>query len=192
MNRRMQGGPRAGTTAPSETPGGELVNLAERRVASPAFMGLFADGIALIDEAADYLDGIGRADSALLGRRLQTDYARQSRALSTRLMNLTSWLLLQRAVNDGDMSMADALAEGAKVDLGGDAGSPDAEAADPRLPGVLLELIARSFELQRQVRQLDTALRMRIGVSATTVTEPRIGNGVAGQLGRLRSAFERP
>ena len=39
--------------------------------------------------------------------------------LTTRLMQLASWLLLQRAVNDGEMSDEQARLEKAKVKLNG-------------------------------------------------------------------------
>ena len=162
--------------------GDRLVNLAERRVASPAFAALFAEGIALIDATADYLDGSGRADSAALERRAQASYAEASRKLSTRLMNLTSWLLLQKAVSEGDMKAEDARREADKIDLGTDGADAG---ADARLPAPLDALVVRSLELERQVRQLDAALRARSA-------DPRPANAVAGQIGRLRSAFERP
>ena len=39
--------------------------------------------------------------------------------LTTRLMQLASWLLLQRAVNEGDLSVEQASHERSKVKLGG-------------------------------------------------------------------------
>ncbi|GLK82188.1 DUF1465 family protein [Ancylobacter defluvii] len=159
-----------------------LVSLAERRVASPAFAALFAEGIALIDESADYLDGPGRADAAALERRARAAYAEASRRLTTRLMNLTSWLLLQKAVAEGDMSAETARREADKVELGADAPAPETE---DRLPAPLAALILRSLDLERRVRQLDAALRARRPAE-------RPINAVAGQIGRLRSAFERP
>ncbi|MBS7545213.1 DUF1465 family protein [Ancylobacter oerskovii] len=169
---------RAGFPLPAADP--RLVNLAERRVASPAFAALFAEGIALIEATADYLDGPGRAACAALERRAQATYAEESRRLSTRLMNLTSWLLLQKAVGDGDMSAETARREAGKVDLGTDATA----APDPRLPPPLATLIAESHDLERRVRQLDAALRARAPGEGPA-------NAVAGQIGRLRSAFER-
>lgn len=184
--------PRTAPAAADLSPKAELVNLAERRVASPAFAALFAEGIALIDEAADYLDGIGRGEAAALPRAARSRYAAESRALSTRLMNLTSWLLLQRAVSEGDMSMAAALEEGARIDLGAESG-PEAADAHP-LPPALEALIGRAFDLQRQVRQLDASLRLHAGGASGSGNAglARPANTVAGQLGRLRSAFERP
>lgn len=186
MAKRTPGGQEAGPAGDGPPADDRLVSLAERRVASPAFAALFDEGIALIDAAADYLDGPGRADSARLERRAQAIYAEESRRLSTRLMNLTSWLLLQKAVTDGDMSAATARREADKVDLGVDGPPPE---PDARLPAPLAGLVRRSHELQRQVRQLDAALRAPHPAEAPARPP---ANAVAGQLGRLRSAFERP
>ena len=44
-------------------------------------------------------------------------YATESMRLTTRLMQLASWLLLHRAVKEGEMSLAQANKEKAKVKL---------------------------------------------------------------------------
>ena len=45
-------------------------------------------------------------------------YATESMRLTTRLMQLASWLLLHRAVKEGEMTLAQASKEKAKVRLG--------------------------------------------------------------------------
>ena len=157
----------------------KAVNLAQRRIASQAFTALFQQGMDLVEQTAIYLDGDGRIESHDLPRPILHAYVQQSMRLSTRLMQLASWLLLQRAVAEGEMSPADARREGAKIDLEGPARDEDAEAM---LPEGLRALIGRSFDLQRQIRQLDAAL--------DEPTEEQL-NPVAGQIGRLRTAFER-
>jgi len=157
----------------------KAVSLAQRRIASQAFTTLFHEGMDLVEQTATYLDGIGRDDSRDFERPLLHAYAQQSMRLSTRLMQLASWLLLQRAVNDGEMTVADARREGAKVDLEGPARDEEVEAM---LPDGLRALIGRSHDLQRQIRQLNATLD-------EPAEPPR--NEVAGQMGRLRTAFER-
>ena len=155
------------------------INLAERRIASQVFAELFREGMELVDETATYLDGEGRNDSHALSRPALAAYAQQSMRLSTRLMQLASWLLLQRAVVEGEMSVETALRERGRIDLQGPA--PDEE-QEELLPAPLVALIHRSYQLQRLIAQLDAALD-------TPTHEP--ANAVAGQIGRLRSAFER-
>src|SRR5580692_3628310 len=128
------------------------VSFGARLAASQSFSALFRDGMKLVEETASYLDGPGRKDSKRLERGAALSYATESMRLTTRLMQLASWLLLHRAVNEGEMSLAQANKERAKVKLGA-AERPDE--ASGRLPARLAELIARSKKLQDHVRRLD-------------------------------------
>src|SRR5689334_25237987 len=91
----------------------------EKLASSQAFAGLFRDGMALVEETASYLDGPGRQESKKLERGAALAYATESMRLTTRLMQLASWLLLHRAVKEGEMSLAQANKEKAKVKLAG-------------------------------------------------------------------------
>src|SRR6202521_1416422 len=133
----------------------EPVAFGERLAGSQAFSGLFREGMALVEETAAYLDGPGRSESKLLERAAALAYATESMRLTTRLMQLASWLLLHRAVNEGEMSLAQAGKERAKVKLAAEE-RPDEPAA--RLPARLADLIARSRKLQDRVRRLDAAI----------------------------------
>src|SRR5690242_18995100 len=95
----------------------EPVSFGERLAGSQVFSALFRDGMALVEETAVYLDGPGRKESKLLDRTAALAYATESMRLTTRLMQLASWLLLHRAVNEGEMSLAQASQEKSKVKL---------------------------------------------------------------------------
>src|SRR5690606_32074621 len=95
----------------------ELVSLAERRVFSSSFKPLYDEGMALVEQAAEYLDGEGRAEAKRLSRICATLYAAESMRLTTRLMQLASWLLLQRAANAGEMTRDQVASEESKVRL---------------------------------------------------------------------------
>ncbi len=153
--------------------------LAERRITSPAFTALFHAGMNLVEETAAYLDGEGRRASRELTHVALAAYAQQSMRLSTRLMQLASWLLLQRAVAEGEISAQSAARERVKIDL---KGPPADEAQQALLPEALVALIRRSEDLQRQIAHFDAAL------GAADTARP---NAVASHLGLLRSAFER-
>src|ERR1700716_3850284 len=88
-----------------------------RLAGSQAFADLFRDGMALVEETAAYLDGPGRQESKKLSRNGALAYATESMRLTTRLMQLASWLLLHRAVKEGEMSLAQAHKEKTKVKL---------------------------------------------------------------------------
>ena len=158
------------------------VSFGERLAASQNFSQLFREGMKLVEETAAYLDGPGRQESKLLDRAASLSYATQSMRLTTRLMQLASWLLLHRAVNEGEMSLAQANKERMKVKLPAEMRPEEAAAA---LPEQLNVLIARSKKLQDQVRRLDATIH------APPPTAPAGSNPFEYQLGMLRAAFER-
>ena len=73
--------------------------------------------MALVEETASYLDGPGRQESKKLERSAALVYATESMRLTTRLMQLASWLLLHRAVKEGEMTLAQASKEKARSGL---------------------------------------------------------------------------
>src|SRR5437667_6059630 len=101
----------------SEKSATTTVSFGERLAGSQAFADLFRDGMALVEETGAYLDGPGRQESKRLERNGALAYATESMRLTTRLMQLASWLLLHRAVKEGEMSLAQANKEKAKVKL---------------------------------------------------------------------------
>ncbi|MGE0037048.1 MAG: DUF1465 family protein [Xanthobacteraceae bacterium] len=161
----------------------ETVSFGERLASSQVFSDLFRDGMALVEETAAYLDGPGRQDSKKLERAAALAYATESMRLTTRLMQLASWLLLHRAVKEGEMSLAQAHKEKAKVKLS--AGEQADENNIKLLPERLGVLIQRSRALQTAVRRLDATIH-------ASQSRPRldISNPVERQLGLLRAAFE--
>jgi regulator of CtrA degradation len=154
----------------------------QRLAGSEMFKVLFREGMALVEETASYLDGDGRAESRRLSRAGSLAYATESMRLTTRLMQLASWLLLQRAVNDGEMSVEQASIEKAKVRLTGFASATEGSGWDD-LPERLRDLIERSTKLQDRIRRLDGAID-RAAVS-------QADNPVGRQIGRIADAFGR-
>jgi regulator of CtrA degradation len=97
-------------------------------------------------------------------------------------MQLASWLLLHRAVKEGEMTLSQANREKTKVKL--TAADPGTEEMIAKLPQQLQDLIARSMSLQTRVRRLDTTIH------ATPAERAPIGNPLVPQLNRLKAAFE--
>lgn len=160
-----------------------LVQFGERLTNSAAFGTLFREGMDLVEETAAYLDGIGRTEAKALDRSVSLTYATESMRLTTRLMQLASWLLLHRAVKEGEMTLTQANREKTKVKLSAADPGPDDTIA--KLPTQLQELIARSMALQTKVRRLDTTIH------ATATERVPIGNPLVPQMNRLKAAFER-
>ncbi|MFN3853144.1 MAG: DUF1465 family protein [Phreatobacter sp.] len=150
---------------------------------SPAFKELFRDGMALVEETAAYLDGPGRAESRTLDRGPALAYATESMRLTTRLMQLASWLLLQRAVNEGELTQEQAAKEKSKVRLSS-VGAPTPEATLAELPEALAALIGKAMRLQARIVHMD-----RLLFGAFEQNEPQPSNAVAGQIDRLASVF---
>ncbi len=159
-----------------------LVHLSDRFTSSVAFGALFRDGMDLVEETAAYLDGPGRAEAKMLDRSVSLTYATESMRLTTRLMQLASWLLLHRAVKEGEMTLVQANREKTKVKLS--AADPGPAEMIEKLPSQLQGLIERSMTLQSRVRRLDANIHAQTG-------ERTIGNPLMSQLNRLREAFER-
>src|SRR6476469_2525376 len=118
---------------------GALVHFSERLTNSTAFSTLFREGIDLVEETAAYLDGIGRTEAKALERSVSLTYATESMRLTTRLMQLASWLLLHRAVKEGEMTLTQANRETTKVKLS--AADPGAADLIAKLPEQLRHLI---------------------------------------------------
>jgi regulator of CtrA degradation len=160
----------------------EPVSFSERLAGSQVFSALFRDGMGLVEETASYLDGAGRTESKKLDRSAALVYATESMRLTTRLMQLASWLLLHRAVKEGEMTLAQASKEKTKVRLA--ACDPGDAKSIALLPGKLQELIGRSTKLQAQVRRLDATMH------APPPLRLAVGNPVELQMGLLKAAFE--
>lgn len=158
------------------------VSFGARLANSQAFADLFRDGMGLVDETATYLDGPGRQESKKLERAAALAYATESMRLTTRLMQLASWLLLHRAVKEGEMSLAQANKEKTKVRLS--SADTDDAANLALLPQTLRTLIERSLTLQGKVRRLDATIHNRAATDSCSVTNP-----VERQLGLLKAAF---
>ena len=154
-------------------------------MASGGFDALYREGMALIEEVAAYLDGDGRGESRGLPREASFVYATESMRLTTRLMQLASWLLLQRAVNEGELTPENARVEKEKVRFTAtpsERGGPGFEDLPERLRG----FIAKGDRLFERVQQYDRLERGGVPDYA-----PEAVGGIADQLARLKAAFGR-
>lgn len=142
------------------------------------FERLFAEGMALVEETATYLDTSGRDQAKSLPREAGLTYAAWSMELTTRLMQAASWLVMQKAVRDGDMTVEDARAS--RYRMTQDGAALDAEAQRGRgLPDVFLDLVDRSEALFERLCRLDHELYVTDDPGASPVNE---------QIDRLRQA----
>ncbi|MGH6854480.1 MAG: DUF1465 family protein [Aestuariivirga sp.] len=163
------------TTAP--------VDFLAKFTASEQFEKVFKEGMGLVEETANYLDGPGRRDARLLDRYGAVAYATESMRLTTRLMQLASWLLLQRATGAGEMSSEEARKEKHRISLS-DIGRGNSLTGSEQLPEALKDLVERSLRLHLRVQKLDVMLNVQIK-SETPAQSP-----VSQQLDRIASEFK--
>ena len=161
------------------------VSIGPRIVTSGGFDALYREGMALIEEVAAYLDGAGRVDSRSLPRAAGLVFSAESMRLTTRLMQLASWLLLQRAVNEGELTATTARDEKEKVQFTDPVivrGGPGFD----ELPTALVDFIAKGDRLFERVVQLD---RLERGSLPENV--PGARDSITDQFARLKAAFGR-
>ncbi len=178
-------------TTPQSTLTDTLTPQAEQRLLaftqSELFGKTFREGMDLVEETAAYLDGPGRQDSKKLDRTDALTYASQSMRLTTRLMQVASWLLVQRALKEGEMELFEARADKYRLvpeeKPEGTLSFSDLAKDAYALPARLLDLLARSEQLYERIMRLDRSLYGSIAAQA--------GNTVADQISRLEAAFKR-
>ncbi len=119
------------------------------------FARTFSDGMALVEETANYLDGDGRKTSKELTRDAALAYAGASMRLTTQLMQIASWLLVLRAVREGEMAVHEAA--DAKYRINSDA-EPNSSFEGEGLPDRLVSLVGDTRQLYDRIARLDVGL----------------------------------
>lgn len=161
----------------------EAIPLGPQLARADRFRALFAEGMTLVEEAAGYLDGPGREEARELSSSLADAYSAESMRLTSRLMQLASWLLIRRAVIDGRVPASDEAGSRSRVRL-----SLQERVSPPgtflQLPLRLQRLTELSLRLQRRIMLLDSMVNRR---------EQPAGSGAPGGVAqleaRLRSAY---
>ncbi|MFZ2469297.1 MAG: DUF1465 family protein [Parvibaculum sedimenti] len=140
---------------------GGAVTLAEF-MTSGLFQRTYQEGMQHVEETSAYLDGPGREASRNLSRDASLAYAGESMRLTTRLMQVAAWLLVRKAVHEGEITPEEAQAEKYRLATKEIARSARLAGADS-LPERLRELIGRSERLYARVERLDSQLREQQG-----------------------------
>ena len=158
------------------------VNFFTKFTSSEQFEKVFREGMSLVEETANYLDGPGRLDARVLERHGAIAYATESMRLTTRLMQLASWLLLQRAIGAGELTVEDARKENHRISLNDIGKGHDLTGAND-LPDALKALVERSLTLHQRIQKLDSM------ISAQTSTA-QMPSPVNDQIDRLASMLK--
>jgi regulator of CtrA degradation len=158
------------------------VDFLVRFTGSEQFEKTFREGMSLVEETANYLDGEGRIDARLLDRTGAIAYATESMRLTTRLMQLASWLLLQRAIAKGEMTTSETVHEKHRINLNEIGRGHELKGAE-QTPDGLRSLVDRSLRLLERIKTLDAMLTAAPPVVAEE-------SPISAQLNMLERAFK--
>lgn len=150
---------------------------------SEMFSRIYDDAMQMVRDAADYLELDGQIDRNSMPDDLAPVYACESMRLTTRLMQVSAWLLAMRAVQEGELSSDDV--KGSRYRLGAAdvcLGGPVRGAG--LLPAQLIDLLGTSRRLYERVARLDNLL-------FEDAVDQGAANPVDQQLNRLAQAFNR-
>ena len=125
--------------------------------ASDLFFRIYDESMAMVRQAADYLELEGVIERQQLSQKMGIIYACESMRLTTRLMQVSAWLLAMRAIRQGELGAADIEARGFRlgakeVCLGGPVRGAGL------LPVRLINLLEASKRLYERVARLDQLL----------------------------------
>jgi regulator of CtrA degradation len=163
---------------------GVTVSFGEHFAASEQFDGIFKEGMALVERTAAYLDGNGRKEAKALKGPIAVLYATESMRLTTRLLELASWLMIRRAQKDGEITADEARSKRDRVRLKVQS-RPAHITSYAELPQGLRDLIDASFSLNDRIVQLDRAMEVVVGAENPVPVE----NPVTAQMSLLEQAF---
>lgn len=114
---------------------------------------LYVEAMVLADEARGYFDQGARAERETLDPLGRVTFSCESLKVTTRLMHIIAWLLTQRAVDAGELTVRDALDPARRL---GDAPVTE-DVVLAQMPGDARSLIESSIDLHRRVARFDDA-----------------------------------
>jgi len=160
------------------------VPFADKYVVSPQFNDLFREGMALVEDAASYLDGPGRRASRTLSGKAGLAYSTESMRLTTKLMQIASWLLVRRSVGRGEMTLEEAMKSRRRAKLTCP-GKPELADGFDDLPEDMRCLVQKCDALYDRVLRLDRLISLSNDRAPSAEDNP-----VGTQVNRLKEAFE--
>lgn len=162
---------------------GEDLNIvnANAFASSDLFFRIYDESMAMVRESADYLELEGVIERQQLSQKLGLVYACESMRLTTRLMQVSAWLLAMRAIRQGELQASDIDERGFRL------GAKEVCTGGPvrgagLLPVRLINLLEASKRLYERVARLDQLLFADTGKLPAH-------NAVVAQLSRLEQAF---
>ena len=123
----------------------------EARITPRLIESLYTEAMVLADEARAYFDREGREERSQLDPFVRVGFACESLKVTTRIMHIVAWLLTQRAVESGEISVASGRRPERRL---GHATESD-ETVVAQLPPSAQRLVNASADLYARVKRLD-------------------------------------
>lgn len=158
-------------------------SFSKKYTTSQTFLDLFREGMKLIEETSEYLEGPGRREARALDEKTSLSYSTESMRLTTQLMQLASWLVIYRGIAEGKLTPKDVEEKRNKIKFNAVA-RPDHIDRYAELPAKLRELIEATTRLYDQITSLDRHLLS----AGFDIDQPR-ENPLSAQMAALEDAF---
>jgi regulator of CtrA degradation len=133
---------------------------------------MYLESMLLADEARAYFDEVGREERESLDALTRVAFSCESLKVTTRLMHVIAWLLTQRAVQAGELSLDDALRPSRRLGTAPETDSATRES----MPRQAATLIDASVDLYRRVARLDLSLDGEVERSPARSMLDRLAN----------------
>ncbi|HEY6661585.1 MAG TPA: DUF1465 family protein [Sphingomicrobium sp.] len=148
------------------------------RITSRVVASLYTEAMLLADEARSYFDDVGRNDRTSLEPFARVGFACESLKVTTRIMHIVAWLLTQRAIDSGELGLADGRRPERRL---GHAAESDPAVVE-QLPESAQRLINASSDLYARIKRIDEGqIETDIPQSPARALMGRLERGLGGQ-----------
>ena len=148
------------------------------RITSRVVDSLYTEAMLLADEARSYFDDVGRNDRTSLEPFARVGFACESLKVTTRIMHIVAWLLTQRAIESGELGLADGRRPERRL---GHAAESDPAVVE-QLPESAQRLINASSDLYARIKRIDEGqIETDIPQSPARALMGRLERGLGGQ-----------
>lgn len=131
-------------------------------MSSPAyFRRTYDETLDLMVEARNYMAYVERRERERAGAMAGLRMSCEAMRVTSRLTQVMAWLMMQRAIHDGEIAEDAVLTEENRLS-GGEVCWDDSFSADVNLPNGLRSLLARSLQLYQRVARLEQQMIGRL------------------------------
>lgn len=131
-------------------------------MSSPAyFRRTYDETMDLMVEARNYMAYVERRERERAGAAAGLRISCEAMRVTSRLTQVMAWLMMQRAVHEGEVAVEEALTEANRLS-GGDVCLDDRFSTDTALPNGLRSLLDRSLNLYQRVARLEQQMIGRL------------------------------